>query len=503
MKVTEEDVIPTDEQAVDPVQTETPVADAGQDPKPQTTRQAATPSPQDPPPDFDEKIARLIKSRADAKMKSLVDDRGKVLREAMDEQDAIREAINYLPRYLQSEMGPDQLRGFLSGGAVPNGWVPRVGQIPSVETQDLEWRAKYGRETSNPLYVAARDYVLDPIGNIVPAGLQVATDLAVGALRHTGLAPEDASIDVKGALHGIAGTTREELDAIANTSGLGSQIVRGTGELVGTAAGFTVGLTGKALGAAGAAVGAGGKALFGAAGQTAGHAAGVFGTYGAVTAKPGEVLEGAAMGAASGAVMGMAQNVASTALRRMFRTPIAALGTDEKAVMKSLKDWASTNKVLPGRGESATAYDKRVVDTWIAAGLPGAPAMPARKLMGYAIRGGADSLGFTLLDQQFREDFIDAAWNGDQSKWNSVIAKFSGNFLGASALAVPLSSIVPWQRRKSYLGKPEAAKPVETPQKQAEPLLLEAPKEEPSRLDVAKGEQEAAMEREYTARWDQ
>jgi hypothetical protein len=325
-------------------------------------------------------------------------------------------------------------------------------------------------------------------------------------------------------LVGIEGTTREELDAIANTAGFASKVVRGGNELVGTATGFTAGVVGKVLGGVGAAVGGIGKALFGPAGKVVGHSVGVFGAYEGIAAEPGTVLESTAKGAAAGAVMGFAQNIASAALRVMFRTPVNALGASEKEAMGALKKWATENNLFAERGETAMAFDKRVVDTWIRAGLPGAPAMPARKLVGYAMRGGADATGFSLIDQQFREDLIDAAWNGDASKWESVVTKFAGNFLGAAALHVPLSSIVPWQRRQKFSDarkadaipeaestvvdkptpeRPQGERPVdaEFSVQPSDPLRLPAPKE--TRPESFTREANDAMAKEYAARWEQ
>lgn len=475
------------------------------------------PAPKEPPPDFEEKMARLLKVRADALTKGVVDDHGVVLREPMDPEEAMQAAIDYLPKYLQSEDGPEEVRGFMYGRRVPNGWTPVTGVVKSYKTQELEWQAKYGRE-QNPVYAAVRDYVIDPLGNFGASVLQVPTNIAVSGLRHLGIAPPDAELDVLAKAHELAGTTRDELAAIESTKSLGARIVGGGGSFVGTAGGFTVGIPGKVLGAAGTAGGNVGKALFGPAGKAVGHGAGVFGAYEGLVAKPGEVIEQTAKGAAAGAAMGIAQQVASLGLRHLFRTPIANLGADEKSAMDALKKWAVENRVLAEKGESVPAFEKRIVDTWIAAGLPGAPAMPARKLMAAAVKGGADAVGFSLLDQQFREDLLDAAWNGDTGKWQSVVETFSGNFLGAAALHMPLSSIVPWQRRQRFgkagptegEGKAIDTVPAEAPKTDAtdvafsvqttEPLALPAPKE--TRVEKLTREQDARLAQDYTDRWE-
>lgn len=493
-----------------------------QDPQPAAMPKPPVPAPvpSQPPPDFEDRMARLIKSRVDALSHSLVDDRGKVLREAMTEDEALRNTIAYLPKYLQSDSGAEMLRDYLAGGKIPGEFAPRKGAVKSIETQLLEDRARVGREQS-PVYAAVRDYVVDPLGNILPAALQVGTDVVVGAGRLAGVFPEGSSIDVKAKFHELTGTTRDELDAIAKTASVPAKIAQGTTEMVGTAYGFGAGAIGRTLGLGGKLVGSVGKALFGTVGQSIGHAAGVFGAYEGLVAEDGKRLEGTAKGLAAGALLGSAQQVASIALRKMFSSAVAALGPDERAAMDSLKGWASKNKLFQERGETGKAYEKRLVDSWIGAGLPGAPSMPARKLIQYAIRGGADAVGFSLIDQQFREDLLDAAWHGNSEKWNDVVARFGGNFLGAAALAMPLSSIVPWQRRHS-VGKPEqpnigegrivdrpeigSGKIVENPPVDAEfsvqpkePLALPAPKE--SRFEALTREQNAKLADQYEERW--
>lgn len=488
--------------------------------------QEPAPPPPAAPPDFEDKLARFLKARADTMQKALMDDRGRVLREPLSEADAMRNAIDYLPRYLSTEYGPDALREFMAGGKMPtNGWSGHSGTVKSLETQELEWRAMAGREES-PKYAAFRDYVVDPLGNILPAAVQVGTDVVLGGARMVGLAPEGASIDVKGKIHGLVGTTREELDAIANTASTTSKVLRGGTDMVGTGYGFAAGAVGKVLGVGGKAVGGVGKALFGSAGQAVGHAAGVFGTYEALVSEGGKRVEGFAKGAATGALMGAAQQVASLALRKMFSSAVSSLGPDEKSAMDALKKWAGENKVFAERGESPLAYEKRVVDTWISAGLPGAPKMPARTLINAAVKGGADAIGFSLIDQQFREDLLDAAWHGDTKKWESVVTKFGGNFLGAAALHMPLSSIVPWQRRQS-VGKPSAyteAKVVDIGDGKIGPdigngkiqdravdaefsvqpkdmLALPAPKE--TRFESATREIDAKLAEQYAEQWRQ
>lgn len=504
-----------------------------------------------PSPDFEDKLARLVKARADALEMGLVDDRGQVLREPMSKEDALRNAMEYLPRYLQSDFGADHLRSYMAnrpiemaGGKkmeLPNGWVPSTGTVPSQQTQELEWRAKVGRE-QNPGLAALNDYVVDPLNRIGPAFLQVPMDVAVGGLKAVGVAPPGARFDVAAkmgsAFSYLTGngqdeqSTRDQLDAIANTKTGLAKVEQKGAEFVGMATGFATGGVGKILGVGGKAGEAVGKSLFGklgmeAAGKAIGHGAGSFAAYEAIVADPGKRLEGAAHGAMAGAIMGGLQKAVTVGLRSMFRAPMSSLGPDEKAAMEALKSWAIENKVVAMKNETPLAYEKRVVDSWIAEGLPGAPNMPVRKLIGASMRGGADAFGFSMLDQQFRQDFIDAAWHGDTKKWGNVMTTFAGNFLGAAALNMPLKSIVPWQRKQSVTeARPQEPIAREIPPQDLpksgtidaaplpesgivdvpfsvqpnEPLLLPAPKE--TRFDKLSREQEAAVEQEYMDRWE-
>lgn len=486
-----------------------------------------------PPADFEERFRRLIKSRVDALSSALVDDRGRVLREPLMPEEALRNTLAYLPRFLASDYGADALRAYMAGGKTPGEFAPRKGIVPSIETQNLDLRAQAGRAEMNPAWLAARDYVIDPLRSIVPAITQVGADVAVGGLN---LLPGGTTekIDVEAYFRG---STREELDAIARARPGGAKVAAGSANLVGQAAGMSMGGVGKVLsvgGKLGAPVGkalfgkagqllagTAGKEAFGALGKAIGHSAGAFGAYEGLVAKSGERLEGIVHGFEAGALMGAAQKVTSLALRWLFAAPVKALGADERGAMDALKKWATENKVFAEKGETTLGYEKRVVDSWIAEGLPGAPPMPGRKLIAAAAKGGADAIGFSMLDQQFRQDLIDAAWHGDASKWQNVLTTFSGNFLGAAALHMPLKEIVPWQRRQSIgaprdpnLGKGRIIDPfdltgVTVPDRPAtdaefqvqptEPLALPAPRE--SRLERATTARDEALGEQYAERW--
>lgn len=451
------------------------------------------------PPDFDEKLLRLLKAHADPLTQAVVDDRGRVLRQPMDPDEAMQHAISQMPLHMASGGAGgdvDAFRNYFLGGPIPVGWVPKAGTVKSTETQQLERQLQVGREES-PVAAFFLDYLVDPLGNLVSAPLQVAADVTVGAGRLVHALPQDTQAPniknlafASGPLAKATGkvvemfggpTTEDALGALAAyeaTKSTPAKIVGTGAEFVGTAYGMTAGGVGKVLGVGGGVGAATGKALFGAGGKLAakglgataetvakvgeaaakvgeavGHGAGVFGTYEGLTAKEGERGKAFLTGAASGAAMGFAQGVTALALRGMFRTPINALGTEEKSTMQALTDWAKENKIFPSPGEAKNpfAYEKRVVDAYINAGLPNSPAMPVRKLAAYALKAGGDALGFSLLDQQFREDFTKAAWEGDKVAWNSMLAKFAGNFLGAGALHLGgLANIVPWQRRQAF-----------------------------------------------------
>lgn len=406
----------------------------------------------EPPADFEERMMRLIKLRADALQEALVDDRGRVLREPLTEDAALRATISYLPKYLATEYGPQAMRDYINGGRLPNGWEPSKGTVKSRETQELDWRAEVARRDMNPAWLAARDYVIDPLTQVGIGATQVGVNMAVGAMN---LLPGDTQkpIDVEAT---IKGTTRDELDAIARARSTGAKVVSGTGNLVGTGFGLSLGAVGKVLGVGGSAGGALGKRLLGSVGEAVGHSAGAFGAYGWLTAQPGERTEGLIEGSIAGALQGAAQKVASYAIRSMYNSSLNLLGKEETAAMKSLKEWAVGKQVLREAGESATGYEKRLVDTWISAGAPGMPSMPVKKVISYALRGGADAIGFSAIDQVFRKDFIDAAFNNKPELWDDVLTKFGANFVGSTILAVPLKSIVPWQRRADVqkTGKP-------------------------------------------------
>lgn len=418
----------------------------------------------EPPPDFERRFAALIKSRVDMLTTPLVDDRGKVLREPVTEEEALAQTMAYLPNFVQTEYGANSLREYFAGFKPPFEFVGNRGVVPSQETQELQLRAKLGREEANPLYLLARDFVIDPVGNFGKSFFQTNVDVGLGLGKMAGVVDPKTKFDVETFAHGLAGTTRAQLDAIAAEKPGAAQAAGGAGHFVGMAAAMGTGGVGKVLGIPGKAGEGIGKALFAkvgmeAAGKTIGHSAGVFAAYEGIVAEPGKRMEGVLHGAESGAMMGAAQRVVGIALRKLFHTPIKALGKDEKATMESLRDWAAKNKITPESGEPAPAYDKRVIDAYIGAGLPGAPMLPVQKIIGAALKGGADAIGFSALDQQFRKDFLDAAWKGDKKAWERALVTFSGNFLGAAALHMPLKSIVPWQRRQST-GKPEVDKGV-------------------------------------------
>ncbi len=241
----------------DAVEVDTGGEPDGQDPQKAVSPSAKAPARGVPPPDFEDRMMRLLKARADAMQTTRFDDRGRVRRVGIESQDeAMREAAVFMSRYATgfgngTTKNADKLRAYFDGGELPNDFVPRVDVIKSEETQNLEWRAQLGREQS-PVLAAVRDYVVDPIGNILPAAGQVFADTYAGLANLAGA--DIKPWDVKASIHslgGLAGDTAEkaaELQMAADTASTGSSILRGAGEFAGMAAGM---FGGGGVGAAG------------------------------------------------------------------------------------------------------------------------------------------------------------------------------------------------------------------------------------------------------------
>jgi hypothetical protein len=205
---------------------------------------------------------------------------------------------------------------------------------------------------------------------------------------------------------------------------------------------------------------AGGLAKLGGAGEKVegfARAVGGFAGYEALTeaARLGrrptgeEAVGAAAQGALMGGVMHGSGQLASWALRGLFRTPAKALDPEGRDLVTALKDFGKKNKILPVKGETGTSYGERLLDGWNKAGHPGAERMPIRKLIGLAIKGGIEGTGLTNLDAQFREDLYGEVLKGNFEHLDRVIEKFAGTALGVAAFSHPLKDIPAQQRKVS------------------------------------------------------
>lgn len=470
-----------------------------------------------PPPEFMDRLSRLVKARADVLRTPRFDDRGRVVVPPLSEENATKSAIEYLGRYAQEDGAGERLLNYFDGPAgspLPENYVPDWSPLKSRETQELELRLAAGR-AAHPGIAAARD-VADVLAAPGIAVAQAATDLAVGAVNKLG-AKHDP-IDIRAQAHqlfqALPGVHAAQ-DAIARSAGVSpDQIVRvpeataaeimhrggrseeernietqrilaagdaaksgpagfaqGTGKLVGEFAGF--GQLGKALWV-GKGAGNLAKTIAGGTGKAASvaegvaHGAATLGAIKAIESKEGEALKEAGWGALEGAGLGLASTFAKFAYRGLLRSNVETLGTAEKSASKALYEWADQNKLRPLKGESIDAYGRRVVDTWVDAGMPGGSKIPMRRLMAHAAQGGIESLGMSAIDQEFHKELLEAASSGDLEKWGKVGKKVAANAIASMALHMPLADIPRAQRRgqiepTGQEPKPQPSVPRETP----------------------------------------
>mgnify|MGYP006921291679 CR=1 FL=1 len=422
----------------------------------------------EPPADYAVKLERLLSARAASLVPDVKDDRGRIVSTGLhDQQKAIEVAMSHLQMRLR--MGDaDEFRRYFETGEMPPAWVADTAVQKSADTlirEQVGEGMKKARE-ANPVGAFLSDYVVDPAGRIFPAAAQVVTDLAVGAanllpsvdIKSPDIAATLESIMPNGPSRSVA---RAMIDARRETQSLPAKIVGGAAEMVGQGVGFMAG--GPVLGVGGKVVGGAAELVTGGSrvAKIIGQSAGMFGTYGFLSArgedggKPTFADRGAQglRDLAAGAAMGVAQTTVSFALRGLFAADRAALGATEKQVADALETWGKSNKVLPLKNEmnsaaGMAAYGKRLTDAWIGAGMPGAEVLPWKKAAGLALRAGADSVGFSLLDQEFHKDLTEAIQGTDEDAWKRALAKFAGNTLGAAALHMRLSDIPAWQRQQ-------------------------------------------------------
>jgi hypothetical protein len=464
-----------------------------------------------PPPKAKERLAALIKARADVIQKPLFNEQGEIVQPGIDKiDDAMRESLTHLGNYLELDGSADKVRSYLSGGDMPENWIPK-GPV-DLRKAGLEGAAAAGR-AKHPVQSAVYDYALGPLAEIAPAAGQVFADTYAGIANLAGanIKPWDIKAGSNAVFGQIVDATvsnmslgrneplpPEQRDVLDKSGGGVSEVAHGAGEFVGMATGM---MAGGGAGAAGKAVTTGakalqagkaavmapttvmraggnlgakaGKALFGkGAGEAFGRGAGSFAAYEGVAGKGegGEaptLLErgkNAAWGAVAGAWIHGAGEVAKAAYKGILQSSYKSLGPTEKEAVEALKTWASENKVFPVARETHKQYEKRLRIAYVEAGMPGAPPVSIRKMLAYAAQGGIEGTGFSLLDQQFREDLIDAAWHGKTEKFRDLGIRYLANSFGSAALHMPLEDIPKWQRRQSKKPEPTGQEPQNKPQ---------------------------------------
>lgn len=497
-----------------------------QEPEPQepTATAASAAAPQEPvtgpkrtvlPADFNEKMARLWKARADVLQTTRLDDMGRVVRPAIaDPEEAMRASIGYFGQFVRGDGVADEIRAYLDGGPMPKNWVPQNTPAKSQETnarEILELQAKMGRE-QNPWLAAAHDYFLDPAGNIVPAFMQVFADTFVGLANFvTDVKP----VDMTAALYGEKAA--KERAAVRASASFGSKALHFGADLGGQIPAYLVGGPGGAAAKGAGAVGKGNALLQGAkavaaapntimraggfvgekvlgkigakvagaagakTGAMLGHGAGGFGALGYVTHPEGR-LTGLGEGAAAGAVIGASSEFAKAAFRGMFKNAYQALGPDEKSAMDALKKWAQENKVYKLPGDTDAGYVRTVTNAFVDAGMPGVSGLGVKKAVGYAVQGGIESAGFSAIDHEFWHEAHEAVFKGDLQALENLGARLAGNALALSAFHIPLKDVPAAQRRGQIDPRGEAPKPPQEPKAEPTPA---APPPEPKQGGIA------------------
>ena len=439
--------------------------------------------PQEPAPDVTlakSRLMRLLKLRSDQLQVPKLFDNGQVAIEAIsDPKEAAATARRAFVGYatVNTDMR-GQIRDYLTGKRpdYPDGWDLGDAFVPSRETVEAESmirQAKEGRKR-NPLAAAALDYAVNPIQRLVTGTAQIPVNIGAAVMNVMGakITPWDVRSEttaIMGQLTGSnqadAATIRRQQQAMDETGALPARVL-------GTAAdikGMIAGLSGKVAGAAmapGAGI-AGGLVKMGGAGKGVeglARAAGGFAGYEALTKRgvdpetgesrtptAEERIGAAGSGAVMGTVMHGAGQIASAALRGIFKTPAKNLDPVGRDLVTALKDFGIKAKILPVKGQTQEAYGERLLDGWIKARMPGAPMMPFRKLFGYAVKGGIEGAGLLHLDAQFREDLYGTALEpgvlqGNFENLDRVIEKFAGTALGLAAFSRPLKDIPRMQR---------------------------------------------------------
>jgi hypothetical protein len=464
-------------------------------------------------PAVKDRFQRMLKARADALQKPVLDDQGTVLIPAQKPVDSIRTAIRSFSGFIAGN--PEQhvaLRDYLEGrtDALPQGWIPDNAVQPSMGTlhgQSMRSAAEQGRKESP--YLSAASDAASVVGGYAGAFAQGVTDLGVGVANRLG--GNIAPVNVKAKLRAFAQsvvpwgepmTEQQAADEIAAMEGTQNGVVdvlRRSTEVVGNVhqmmGGGALGLAGKAGKAAKAAqaaqkVGVVGKTVnaitnvtgapfraasqlgqgFGKLSPMASMAAG-FAAHSALTAAPGQAVEAAKEGAVSGAIMGVMGEMGRGLYRYILKQPAAKMGIDGRNASETLKKWAADNGVFRAEVETAENYSKRLLNSWIDGGMQGAPRISMDKVRAIASQGAFEGVGFSALDVKFREQLM-AGVAGHDVDWGEVAKIYSANFLGTVGMHIPLREIPGFQRRDwaDQTGAPEKPQePAKSPDAPQEP----------------------------------
>lgn len=461
-----------------------------------------------------ERLIRAYKARADYLSKPFYDSAG-VMQDpgVSDPMEAVKLAVEDLPRFLKNNPDSHQpWRDYLDGKSdqIPAAYAPRAISLQERQTELMS----IARE-QKPWLAAGTD-ALNTVGSLGEGFVQGVTDMATGAAN---LIPGVTvpRVDVKASLRAFAlnhvpwlkeqgktfttEETRRELDATKDSANALTQVAEMTGQgigsmysMIGTGGTGAIGKVsqvtsapfrgamklgdgiGKTLGTL-----TGKVALAQSAGAVLGSAAGIAAdkaikagtTQDAATGQErkttmGERAGQAGVGAAEGALFGLLGEVGKAAFRSMFKSPLSKLGVDEKDAVTTLSEWAKQNRLFQVGRETTEAYSKRLLNAYAESGFPGAPRMYGRQILGRAMQGGIEGLGFSALDERFHRDLFDGAFQGDTQALKRALIAYGAGVFQTMAMHIPLKDIPRAQRRQDFTPTGEAPKPQE-PVKQATP----------------------------------
>lgn len=465
------------------------------------------PQPQDPQ-QMKQRLQSLVKLRADQLQETVFNDKQEVVHAGeTDPKRALQRAQDHFAKFV--EMDPDsarEVRDYILGRRqeLPLGWALDNSQRPSRESildagavqQAEQFRAEH------PVRAALVD-IGTPVENLAIGAPQLLADAGFGIANLIGarVSSPDLRAMARVGIRGLMGQTHatpagvaravEETAAEARvwreTAGPAAGAMSDVGDIGGMLRGFmTQGLAGFPVKAAmkpGEVAGSIATKLprealkLGGMEKTAefvgavGRGAGGFATFEMLSEfgrnpdlKGEEALEAGKHGLIAGAAMGAAGEIARHAMRYLFSQPASkvALAGEGGEVMKSMRQWAEKNNIVPAPNESIKSFGYRAIDAWIAGGMEGAPAMPVRKLIGWAARGGIESTGLSVLSAQFQEKVLQPIFDQDpnsQPNWKVAIEEFGKSALGMAVARARLEDIPALQRRAGTKSKPAEAEP--------------------------------------------